>query len=83
MHLRLRGVRGAPRRGGELPVNTTPTTGGHAWAAVASDAGGDFVVAWRNVGQDGFARLHGRDGSPRTGEIAVNTSTAGNRCWLD
>src|SRR5688572_22011717 len=68
--------------GPEFRVNVTPDAGGPS--AVASDADGDFVVAWRNFGQDGdgfgvSARRYDRDGNPRTGEIAVNTTTAGNQ----
>jgi len=39
-------------QGGEFRVNTF-TTGGQAGAAVASDADGDFVVAWSSAPQDG------------------------------
>src|SRR5207248_5028048 len=38
--------------GGEFRVNTY-TTNAQYEAAVASDAVGDFVVAWQSIGQDG------------------------------
>ncbi|HEX8199475.1 MAG TPA: Ig-like domain-containing protein, partial [Isosphaeraceae bacterium] len=50
--------------------------------AVAIDPTGDIVVAWQSYGQDGssygiFARRFSAAGAPLTGEIPVNTTTAG------
>ncbi|MEZ6073840.1 MAG: hypothetical protein R3C10_27060 [Pirellulales bacterium] len=53
--------------------------------SVAVDHDGDFVVTWTTYGDadgDGsgvFMRLFGRDGSPLTPEIQVNTFTAGDQ----
>ncbi len=65
--------------GPEFQVNTT--TASHQQApriAVAAD--GHYVVVWQSNNQDGskngvYARVFNADGSARTGEIAVNTTT--------
>jgi hypothetical protein len=67
----------------QFQVNTY-TTGAQGYPSVASTASGNFVVAWDSVGQDGsqkgvFARIFGPDGVPLTGEIPVNTTTAGSQ----
>jgi hypothetical protein len=64
-----------PRRGGEIPVNTT-TALAQLSPAVAADAQGDFVVVW--LGPDEafnlrvYARLFGAGGAPRSPEIVIN-----------
>jgi hypothetical protein len=63
--------------GPEFQVNTVTTPGQQSSPAVASDADGDFVVAWQS-NQDGsatgiFARLFGSTGAPLLGELQVNT----------
>ena len=71
--------------GPEFRVNTS-TTGDQRYAAVASDAGGNFVVVWSSDGQDGesggiFARRFDAGGSPLGGEFQVNTYTTDNQLF--
>ncbi len=73
---------GAPR-GLEFRVNSY-TTGEQVWPAVASDAGGPFVVAWESLDQDGsgfgvFAQRYDASGTPRGGELQVNLYTPSNQ----
>src|SRR5688500_16227514 len=62
----------------EFPVNTT-TAGNHVRPAVAVEAAGGFVVAWRGPGQDLFgdifAQRYNRAGAAVGGEFRVNTHT--------
>jgi hypothetical protein len=63
----------------ELQINTY-TTSGQDRASVASDADGDFVVAWESFGQDGsshgvFARSFSSAGTPLNSEFRANTTT--------
>ena len=65
--------------GAEFRVNTY-TAGDQRSVAVATDADGDFVVAWTSNGQDGsgdgvFARRYNAAGTPLGGEFRVNTYT--------
>jgi hypothetical protein len=67
-------------QGAELQVNTH-TIGEQSNASVASDAAGNFVVAWQSA-QDGdvvgiFARRFDSSGSGLAGEFQVNTYTVG------
>jgi hypothetical protein len=69
--------------GGEFRVNTY-TTDHQAYAWMASDAVGNFVVAWTSYGQDGsdggiFGQRYYASGQPRGGEFQVNTYTAGDQ----
>jgi hypothetical protein len=78
--VRLFSSAGAPLTG-ELLVNTF-TTGSQSDAAVAMDADGDFVVVWSSNHEDQsypdlFARRFSSAGGPLTGELQVNTFTAG------
>jgi NAD(P)-dependent dehydrogenase (short-subunit alcohol dehydrogenase family) len=67
--------------GGEFRVNTF-TPNHQALPAVASDAAGNFVVAWESTpNQDGngpgvFAQRYSSSGIPLGGEFRVNTYTA-------
>jgi hypothetical protein len=67
--------------GSEFRVNTYTT--GYQWTpAVAMDAGGDFVVVWRTLDQDGsnwgiFGQRYDAAGAPRSGEFQVNSYTTG------
>jgi hypothetical protein len=69
--------------GAELQVNSY--TLGNAWlTAVASDADGNFVVAWTSSWQDGdyggiFARRYEASGAPRSAAFRVNTYTTGSQ----
>jgi hypothetical protein len=69
---------GAPV-GSEFRVNTYATN--HQWQpTVASDAAGNFVIAWTSYEQDGsvtgvFAQRYDTAGVPRGSEFQVNTST--------
>jgi len=70
------------KRGNELRVNAT-TSGNQAAPAVAMDGAGNFVVAWSSP-QDGdqegiVARLFDDAGMPRTGEVLINATTAGQQ----
>src|SRR5439155_334406 len=69
---------GVPR-GGEFRVNTY-TTGHQTAPAVATDAAGDFVVAWASDGQDGdgygvYAQRYSAAGVPQGAEFRANTYT--------
>jgi hypothetical protein len=73
---------GAPV-GNEFRVNTY-TTGRQAFPSVAVDAGGNFVVVWDSVGQDGsgdgvFGQRFDAAGAARGGEFRVNTETASSQ----
>ena len=73
------GSDGSPA-GGEFQVNTY-TTGNQEQAAVAMEAGGEFVVTWRSLGSGGSdsdsfsiqGQRFASDGSPVAGEFQVNT----------
>ncbi|HEV8378745.1 MAG TPA: hypothetical protein VGP99_07830, partial [Tepidisphaeraceae bacterium] len=71
-------------QGGEIHVNVN-TAGAQNFPAVAMDADGDFVVAWRDNVQEGnnnggiFARRFDAAGNPLSGEIHVNTATTGDQ----
>ena len=70
--------------GTELLVNST-TVNGQRDPAIASDASGNFVVAWYDYGfpsPDGdlfgvFAQRFDSSGAPLGGELQVNSTTAG------
>lgn len=69
--------------GTEMAINTT-TNDDQAYPAVGVDGGSNFVAAWESTGQDGsgagvYARLFEPSGVPRTGELQVNTYTAGHQ----
>jgi Ca2+-binding RTX toxin-like protein len=67
--------------GSEFLVNVS-TDGGQDSPAVAGLANGNFVAVWEsNAGgtNDTFARVYHANGTPLTGEIMVNASTAGNQ----
>lgn len=77
--------------GPEIQVNTV-TAGSQFAPAIASDAGGDFVIAWQSADADGSgsgvrARRYRQNGTPVTAELAVNATTAGDQktpsvAWL-
>jgi len=69
---------GAPL-GGEFRVNSY-TTSDQRFPSVASDAAGNFVVAWHSLSQDGdgegiFAQRYANTGAPLGGEFRVNSYT--------
>jgi len=66
-------------QGNEFQVNTY-TTDHQMYPCVASDAGGNFVVAWQSYHQDGsnngiFAQRYDSSGAPHGHEFLVNTFT--------
>ena len=66
-------------QGNEFQVNSY-TTGEQLISAVASDAGGGFVVSWVSVGQDGdiagiFGRRFDASGTPQGSDFQVNSYT--------
>src|SRR3954471_8912060 len=72
--------------GAEFRVNTNTAGSQELFAeaphASATDAAGDFVVAWSSAGQDGsswgvFAQRYGADGAKRGAELQVNQTVAG------
>ena len=82
------GVLDAAASGSELTVNTTvvgdQTFTGAMARAVASDAGGNFVVVWESNDQDGdglgvYAQRFAGDGTPSGVEFQVNTETTSNQ----
>ncbi len=72
------------RRGLELQINSAFTSN-QARPSVASDAAGDFVVAWQSWGQDAstgdgvFAQRYDASGVPRGSEFQVNTYTSADQ----
>jgi hypothetical protein len=75
-------------QGGEFPVNTTTADEQQLTATgngcVAMNANGNFVVVWMSNNQDGsgwgvYARLYDNTGTPTSGEILVNSTTANNQ----
>jgi hypothetical protein len=69
--------------GGEFTVNTF-TTGAQVAPQVASDPGGNFVVVWVSVGQDGdqagiFARRFDNAGVALGAGFPVNSHTTGDQ----
>jgi hypothetical protein len=69
--------------GPEFRVNTF-TTGNQYRPDVASDASGNFVVAWQSANQDGsnfgiFGQRYASSGTPSGQEFRVNTYTTNNQ----
>ena len=67
-------------QGGETRVNTF-TTGHQERPAIASLAGGGYVIAWESFGQDGsghgiYVQRYDANGVPQGAETRVNTVTA-------
>ncbi len=72
--------------GSEFQVNTY-TTGHQIFPVVASDAAGNFVVAWGSEGQDGsgfgtFGQRYSNTGAKLGSEFQVNTYTAGSQGYI-
>jgi hypothetical protein len=71
-------------QGGEFRVNTT-TASTQAYAAVAMDADGDFVVTWQSYSQDApstygiYTQRYTAAGAALDAETRVNTTTAGQQ----
>jgi hypothetical protein len=71
--------------GNEFQVNTY-TTGQQLYAAVAANAGGDFVVVWHSYGQDGdergiFGQRFDNTGAAAGPEFQVNSYTTGDQFY--
>jgi hypothetical protein len=69
--------------GSEFRVNSF-TTGNQRYASVAAAAGGDFVVVWSSLGQDGsgygiFGQRYDAGGMAQGTEFRVNSFTASNQ----
>ena len=69
--------------GGEVRVNTA-TTSDQDWSSLAMAPDGDYVVAWRSVGQDGslggiYAQRYDAAGVAQGSEFRVNTTTANDQ----
>jgi len=69
--------------GGEFQVNTH-TVGYQGYPSIASDASGNFLVAWHSAGQDGsglgaYAQRYDASGTARGGEFRINTFTTGEQ----
>jgi hypothetical protein len=70
-------------QGGEFRVNTF-TGGDQSAPGVASDANGNFVIAWQSAGQDGsglgvYAQRFSADGEAQGAEFQVNSFTVGDQ----
>ncbi|MGB5676410.1 MAG: DUF2341 domain-containing protein, partial [Gammaproteobacteria bacterium] len=74
--------------GDETLVNTTTndaqSISSSVSSAIATDAGGDYVVVWTSNLQDGsgngvYAQLYNADGTPQGTEFLVNTVTTDNQ----
>jgi RHS repeat-associated protein len=68
------------QQGAEFRVNTY-TTASQVYPAVAVDSGGDYLVVWESLNQDGshtgiFAQRYSQSGAPVGGEYQVNATTA-------
>jgi hypothetical protein len=86
IYVRRYAADGTPRDAEGLRVNLA--TGQHSAPSIASDADGDFVVAWQSVGRDGdlpyyeaniYARHYAADGTPDDSDVLVNTITTDNQ----
>lgn len=69
--------------GTEFQINTT-TAGNQTASSVAMDGLNGFFVSWTSAGQDGagngiYGRRYDLTGAAKTGEIRVNTTTAGDQ----
>jgi hypothetical protein len=69
--------------GGEFRVNST-TASDQTGSSVAIDSGGNILITWSSNGQDGsgwgvVGQLFSPDGTPRDGELALNTTAAGDQ----
>ncbi len=69
--------------GSEFRINLT-TVGDQKTPSVATNAAGEFVVAWESANQDGsglgvIARRFDSAGAALTGEVLVNTTTASDQ----
>lgn len=67
----------------EFPVNTT-SAGNQTASSVAMDGLNGFFVTWTSAGQDGagtgiYGRRYDMTGLPKTGEVRVNSTTAGDQ----
>jgi hypothetical protein len=72
-------------QGAEFPVNTT-TTGVQAFPSVATDDAGGFVIAWHSNAAGNYdvvGRAYDAAGTALTGEIPVNSTTAGDQSYPD
>jgi subtilisin-like proprotein convertase family protein len=75
----------APTRGVGSRFQVDPRAGFTvSQGVVATDADGDFVVAWTDDGRDGsgkgvYAQQYNAAGAPRGAAFLVNTTTAGNQ----
>src|SRR5262249_15706616 len=72
--------------GGEFRVNTY-TSGDQAYAPLAMDNKGNFVVVWSSYGQDGsgygiYGQRYNAAGTKLGGEFLVNTTTAGSQDYV-
>jgi hypothetical protein len=70
-------------QGTEFRVNTF-TADAQNFPSVAMNAGGDFVIAWTSLGQDGsaegiYAQRYNASGMAQGGEFRVNTVTTGRQ----
>ena len=79
------GLLDAAPAGGEILVNTTTAdtqqTSFDSVPAVATDADGDYVIAWASRNQDGdrygvYAQRYNANGIPQGSEFRVNTNTS-------
>ncbi|MFM9967368.1 MAG: putative Ig domain-containing protein, partial [Burkholderiales bacterium] len=67
--------------GGETRINVT-TSNDQGYPAVSALKTGGYVVTWGSIGQDGgvvgvYGRIYDSSGAPVTGEIQINSTTAG------
>ncbi|MEH2113708.1 hypothetical protein [Nostoc sp.] len=68
-------------QGSEFQVNTTTTTTRYQLSpTIAIDAGGDFVISWQSLGQDGsgygiYAQRYNSAGVAQGSEFQVNNTT--------
>ncbi|MEM6697784.1 MAG: hypothetical protein AAF599_05275 [Bacteroidota bacterium] len=73
--------------GSETQINTT-TSNDQRFPAVAIDDAGNYTVVWQSLGQDSdgwgiYQRRFDNTGTALTGEVLVNTTTAGQQRFPD
>lgn len=82
--LESRALLAATPIGTEFRVNTT-VTNTQTFSSVATDADGDFVVAWHSnqdgVSFDVYAQRYSAAGVPQGSEFRVNTTTANTQAY--
>ncbi|QHT65833.1 T9SS type A sorting domain-containing protein [Rhodocytophaga rosea] len=81
IYLRRYNAAGAAQTANEVVVNTT-TAGNQIAPAISMDDTGNFVIAWQSsdgAGDGIFAKRYNAAGTAQSGDLPVNTTTAGSQ----